>query len=143
MGGFVARAAVVHPHLRKFSVETVLTLSTPHQWAWWFLLRHAFFISHPVISYLWDFLTFSRSPPVALQPSLGHYYAHVNEEWKKGYEPHTSRSGHYVSGPELSRVVVVSISGGIHDYQVFLLPSYLDSFNGNSDYLFGKVELPS
>ena len=31
MGGFVARAAVIHPHLRKSAVETVLTLSTPHQ----------------------------------------------------------------------------------------------------------------
>lgn len=31
MGGFVARAAIVHPHLRKSAVETVLTLSTPHQ----------------------------------------------------------------------------------------------------------------
>lgn len=31
MGGFVARAAIVHPHLRKFAVETVLTLSSPHQ----------------------------------------------------------------------------------------------------------------
>ena len=25
MGGFVARAAIVHPHLRKSAVETVLT----------------------------------------------------------------------------------------------------------------------
>ncbi|KAF9592166.1 hypothetical protein IFM89_012660 [Coptis chinensis] len=31
MGGFVARAAIVHPHLRKGVVETVLTLSSPHQ----------------------------------------------------------------------------------------------------------------
>lgn len=31
MGGFVARAAVIHPHLRKSAVETVVTLSTPHQ----------------------------------------------------------------------------------------------------------------
>lgn len=32
MGGFVARAAVIHPRLRKSAVETVLTLSTPHQY---------------------------------------------------------------------------------------------------------------
>ncbi|KAL6518762.1 hypothetical protein OROHE_017515 [Orobanche hederae] len=89
MGGFIARAAVVHPHLRKFAVETVLTLSTPHQ-----------------------------SPPVALQPSLGHYYAHVNQAWRKGYEVQTSRGGHYLSDPLLSHVVVVSISGGYNDYQV-------------------------
>ncbi|GFP84961.1 GPI inositol-deacylase [Phtheirospermum japonicum] len=89
MGGFIARAAVVHPHLRKSAVETVLTLSTPHQ-----------------------------SPPVALQPSLGHYYAHVNEAWRKGYEVQTSRGGHYLSDPLLSHVVVVSISGGYNDYQV-------------------------
>lgn len=31
MGGFVARAAIVHPRLRKSAVETVLTLSSPHQ----------------------------------------------------------------------------------------------------------------
>lgn len=31
MGGFVARAAIIHPRLRKSAVETVLTLSTPHQ----------------------------------------------------------------------------------------------------------------
>lgn len=31
MGGFVARAAIVHPRLRRSAVETVLTLSSPHQ----------------------------------------------------------------------------------------------------------------
>jgi pimeloyl-ACP methyl ester carboxylesterase len=31
MGGFVARAAVVHPNLRKGAVETILTLSSPHR----------------------------------------------------------------------------------------------------------------
>jgi alpha-beta hydrolase superfamily lysophospholipase len=31
MGGFIARAAVVHPKLRKGAVETVLTLSSPHR----------------------------------------------------------------------------------------------------------------
>lgn len=87
MGGFVARAAVVHPNLRKSAVETVLTLSTPHQ-----------------------------SPPIALQPSLGHYYKYINQEWKKGYESQT-----------LSRVVVVSISGGANDYQV---RSKLESVDG-------------
>lgn len=87
MGGFVARAAVVHPNLRKSSVETVVTLSTPHQ-----------------------------SPPIALQPSLGHYYEYINQEWKKGYEAQT-----------LSRVIVVSISGGANDYQV---RSKLESVDG-------------
>lgn len=89
MGGFVARAAIVHPDLRKSAVETVLTLSTPHQ-----------------------------SPPLALQPSLGHYYSSVNNEWRKGYMGQTSQSGHYLSDPLLSNVVVVSISGGYNDYQV-------------------------
>lgn len=89
MGGFVARAAIIHPHLRKAAVATILTLSSPHQ-----------------------------SPPVALQPSLGHYFAHVNEQWKKGYEVQTSHTGHYVSDPILSHVVVVSVSGGYNDYQV-------------------------
>ncbi|KAA8548187.1 hypothetical protein F0562_004552 [Nyssa sinensis] len=97
MGGFVARAAIVHPHLRKSAVETVLTLSSPHQ-----------------------------SPPVALQPSLGHYYSHVNQEWRKGNEVQNSQTGHYMSGP-LSRVVVVSITGGINDYQV---RSKLESLDG-------------
>lgn len=58
---------------------------------------------------------------MALQPSLGHYYARVNEKWRKGYEVQTSRTGRYVSDPPLSRIVVVSISGGIHDYQVFVV----------------------
>ncbi|KAL6977138.1 hypothetical protein U1Q18_025933 [Sarracenia purpurea var. burkii] len=89
MGGFVARAAIIHPHLRNLAVETVLTLSSPHQ-----------------------------SPPVALQPSLGHYYTRVNQAWRKGYEVQTSRTGRYMSDPPLSRIVIVSISGGIHDYQV-------------------------
>ncbi|KAL5981930.1 hypothetical protein ACLOJK_015997 [Asimina triloba] len=89
MGGFVARAAVVHPHLRKLAVETILTLSSPHQ-----------------------------SPPVALQPSLGHFFSQVNRAWRKGYEVQTTNTGRWVSDPPLSHVVVVSVSGGIHDYQV-------------------------
>ncbi|XP_004514117.1 uncharacterized protein [Cicer arietinum] len=89
MGGFVARAAVIHPHLRKSAVQTILTLSSPHQ-----------------------------SPPVALQPSLGHYFARVNSEWREGYEVQTTNTGRYVSGPVLSDVVVVSISGAYNDYQV-------------------------
>ncbi|CAM8942061.1 unnamed protein product [Rhodiola kirilowii] len=89
MGGFVARAAVVHPYLRKSAVETILTLSSPHQ-----------------------------LPPVALQPSLGHYYALVNEKWKDGYKVQTSQAGSYVSDPVLSHIIVVSISGGFLDYQV-------------------------
>ncbi|XP_022633244.1 GPI inositol-deacylase isoform X1 [Vigna radiata var. radiata] len=89
MGGFVARAAVIHPHLRKSAVETVLTLSTPHQ-----------------------------SPPVALQPSLGYYFARVNSKWREGYKVQTTNTGRYVSDPVLSNVVVVSISGAYNDYQV-------------------------
>ncbi|KAF7072002.1 hypothetical protein CFC21_077202 [Triticum aestivum] len=85
MGGFVARAALVHPGLRKSAVETILTLSSPHQY-----------------------------PPVALQPSLGHFFSHVNEEWRNGYKKGVS----HTSSPKLSNVVVVSISGGIHDYQI-------------------------
>ncbi|XP_022151282.1 uncharacterized protein LOC111019107 isoform X2 [Momordica charantia] len=98
MGGFVARAAVVHPRLRKSAVETVLTLSSPHQ-----------------------------SPPLALQPSLGRYFTRVNQEWRKGYEVQITRSGYYASDPLLSHVVVVSISGGYHDYQV---RSKLESLDG-------------
>ncbi|KVH90625.1 GPI inositol-deacylase PGAP1-like protein [Cynara cardunculus var. scolymus] len=98
MGGFVARAAVVHPNLRKSAIETVLTLSTPHQ-----------------------------SPPVALQPSLGHYYEYINKEWRKGYEVQTSRTGAHSSNHQLSQVIVVSISGGGNDYQV---RSKLESVDG-------------
>ncbi|CAM0950809.1 unnamed protein product [Alopecurus aequalis] len=85
MGGFVARAALVHPGLRKSAVETILTLSSPHQY-----------------------------PPIALQPSLGHFFSHVNEEWRNGYRKGVSRT----SNPKLSNVVVISVSGGIHDYQI-------------------------
>lgn len=63
----------------------------------------------------------SRSPPVALQPSLGHFFSKVNEEWKKGYEMQITHAGHFVSSPKLSNVVVVSVSGGVHDYQVSTL----------------------
>lgn len=89
MGGFVARAASIHPHLRKGVVETILTLSSPHQ-----------------------------SPPVALQPSLGHFFSRVNKAWQSGYQIQRTRLGHWISDPMLSNVVVVSISGGIRDYQV-------------------------
>ncbi|PPE01285.1 hypothetical protein GOBAR_DD01674 [Gossypium barbadense] len=98
MGGFVARAATVHPHLRKSTVETILTLSSPHQ-----------------------------SPPVALQPSLGHYYESINQEWRQGYDVQTAQTGEYVSSPKLSHVVIVSISGGYNDYQV---RSKLESLDG-------------
>ncbi|KAK2985383.1 hypothetical protein RJ640_029340 [Escallonia rubra] len=113
MGGFVARAAVVHPHLRKTAVETILTLSTPHQ-----------------------------SPPVALQPSLGQYYARINQEWRKGYEVHTSQTGHSLSSSLLTHVVVVSISGGVHDYQV---RSQLESLDGivppTHGFMIGSTEM--
>jgi hypothetical protein len=54
-----------------------------------------------------------RYPPIALQPSLGQFFSHVNEEWRSGYRMIGS------SRPKLSNVIVVSVSGGIHDYQVF------------------------
>ncbi|RZC08975.1 GPI inositol-deacylase, partial [Glycine soja] len=95
MGGFVAKAAIIHPRLRKSAVETVLTLSTPHQYVY-----------------------FQLSPPVALQASLGHYFARANSEWIKGYKVQTTNMGHYVSDPVLSHVVVVSISSAYNDYQV-------------------------
>lgn len=72
-----------------------------------------------------------RSPPVALQPSLGHYFARVNQQWRKGYEVKTTRTGHFVSDPVLSHVVVVSISGGYHDYQVLVSLHLLFSRVGN------------
>lgn len=98
VGGFVARAAIIHPLLRKSAVETVLTLSSPHQ-----------------------------SPPLALQPSLGNYFAQVNDEWRKGYEAHTTPTGDHVSDSRLSHVVVVSVSAGYHDYQV---RSKIESLDG-------------
>lgn len=63
----------------------------------------------------------SRLPPIALQPSLGHYFSQVNEKWRKGYEMQTNNIGHIISGPKLSHVVIVSVSGGIYDYQVCFL----------------------
>ncbi|KAK4794162.1 hypothetical protein SAY86_012156 [Trapa natans] len=88
MGGFIARAAVVHPHLKNSAVETILTLSSPHQ-----------------------------SPPLALQPSLGFYFAWINDKWRKGFHFQTTRTGQQIPGA-LSHVVVVSITGGINDHQV-------------------------
>lgn len=91
MGGFVARAAVVHSGLRTGAVQTVLTLSSPH-----------------------------LSPPVATQPSLGYYFSRVNRAWRMGYDPLKTRFGRrrLNSSPNLSHVVVVSIIGGPRDYQV-------------------------
>lgn len=60
----------------------------------------------------------SRSPPLALQPSLGYYFQHVNREWREGYKVQTTNTGRYVSDPRLSHVVAVSISGAHNDYQV-------------------------
>ncbi|KAG7024469.1 bst-1, partial [Cucurbita argyrosperma subsp. argyrosperma] len=70
---------------------------------------------------------FFRSPPLALQPSLGRYFTRVNQEWRKGYEVQKTRSGYFASDPPLSHVVVVSISGGYNDYQV---RSKLESLDG-------------
>ncbi|KAI5083289.1 hypothetical protein GOP47_0003032 [Adiantum capillus-veneris] len=90
MGGFVARAAVVHSGLRKGAVQTVVTLSSPH-----------------------------LSPPVAMQPSLGYYFSRVNRAWRRGYSS-SKRPGWRgsTSTLSLSHVVVVSILGGSRDYQV-------------------------
>lgn len=65
-----------------------------------------------------NFICLSRYPPVSFQPSLGHYYAHVNHEWRKGYEVQTSQGGRHLSDPPLFHVVIISISGGYNDYQV-------------------------
>ncbi|KAL3677735.1 hypothetical protein R1sor_020691 [Riccia sorocarpa] len=91
MGGFVARAALVHPQLRKGAVETIITLSSPHLLA-----------------------------PLPLQPSLGHLFNRVNDAWRKGYEAPLKRVGRVrrKSEPSLARVVVISIFGGTQDYQV-------------------------
>jgi glycosylphosphatidylinositol deacylase len=90
MGGFVARAAVVHPNLRKGAVETILTLSSPH-----------------------------RSPPLAVQPSFGHFFSQVNAAWVNGYKPVKVRRW---MTPPLTNVVVVSVTGGAQDYQVLCYP---------------------
>ncbi|KAK9716519.1 hypothetical protein RND81_06G239000 [Saponaria officinalis] len=98
MGGFVARAAILQPNLRQSAIETIVTLSSPHQ-----------------------------SPPIALQPSLGYYYASVNQRWRQGYEMQVPTSQNHISHSTLSHVVVVSISAGINDYQV---RSTLETLNG-------------
>jgi glycosylphosphatidylinositol deacylase len=91
MGGFVARAAVVHRELRKGAVETVLTLSSPHR--------------------------SGRSPPLAVQPSFGHFFSRVNDAWISGFRPAHMKGARWVA-PSLSNVVVVSVAGGARDYQV-------------------------
>lgn len=72
---------------------------------------------------------------MALQPSLGHYFARVNSEWIEGYKVQTTNTGRYVSDPVLSHVVVVSISGAYNDYQVLLtffhLPPICSRFISN------------
>lgn len=51
-------------------------------------------------------------PPLAVQPSFGHFFTRVNNAWIRGYE--SVKGGE----PPLSNVVVVSITGGASDYQV-------------------------
>lgn len=91
---------------------------------------------------------------MALQPSLGHYYAQVNQEWRKGYEVQTSITGRYLSDPLLSHVVIISVSGGYNDYQVnkcvlaHIILAYLrfDSLkrvNSHSDESFSIVGIMS
>lgn len=127
MGGFVARAAVVHPHLRKSAVQTILTLSSPHQYS--VPPSSVFPYSYCIFIFcldVWrDTCILFRSPPVAMQPSLGHYFSRVNSEWREGYKAKTTNTGRFVSSPVLSDVVVVSISGAYNDYQVLLILYYL------------------
>lgn len=53
-----------------------------------------------------------RSPPLAVQPSFGQFFIRVNKAWIRGYESVNGEE------PTLSKVVVVSITGGARDYQV-------------------------
>jgi len=53
-----------------------------------------------------------RSPPLAVQPSFGNFFSRVNDAWIRGYESVKGEE------PPLSKVVVVSITGGARDYQV-------------------------
>lgn len=93
----------------------------------------------------WDTCILFRSPPVALQPSLGHYFARVNSKWREGYKVQTTNTGRYVSDPVLSNVVVVSISGAYNDYQVlsmvFTSPPICSRFITNKWYLIEKADL--
>lgn len=61
---------------------------------------------------------------MALQPSLGYYYTSINQKWKEGYQIQGPHAQSYASQPMLSHVVVISISGGINDYQVPLCLTY-------------------
>lgn len=54
----------------------------------------------------------ARSPPLAVQPSFGNFFSRVNNAWIRGYESAKE------SEAPLSKTVVVSITGGAHDYQV-------------------------
>jgi len=82
------------------------------------LLLFSCCVSMCCLNVWWDTCILFRSPPVALQPSLGHYFASVNSKWREGYKVLTTNTGRYVSDPVLSNVVVVSISGAYNDYQV-------------------------
>lgn len=77
--------------------------------------------SYEIFLNLFDLNLHDRYPPVALQPSLGHFFSHVNGEWKKGYNTDKSHDILSAAGTRLSNVIVVSIAGGINDYQVFFI----------------------
>ena len=58
-----------------------------------------------------------RSPPLEVQPSFGRFFSKVNDAWIDGYKRVWSSGGQLLK-PHLSDVVVVSIAGGVRDYQV-------------------------
>jgi glycosylphosphatidylinositol deacylase len=52
---------------------------------------------------------------MAVQPSFGRFFSQVNAAWVHGYEAVKGRAW---TKPPLANVVVVSVTGGAHDYQV-------------------------
>lgn len=51
---------------------------------------------------------------------MGYYYSSINKKWREGYHFEVPGGRNHVPNPALSNVVVISISGGINDYQVSL-----------------------
>ncbi len=80
-----------------------------------------------------DIFGFGRSPPLAVQPSFGHFFSRVNDAWISGFRPAHMKGARWVA-PSLSNVVVVSVAGGARDYQVnhydSLVPAFASLGNG-------------
>jgi pimeloyl-ACP methyl ester carboxylesterase len=90
MGGFVARALFLHPSFRPGTVDTVLTLNTPHTYA-----------SPPLTTYhvLTTFMAAYSFMPLLLHRSVADLYHKVNGFWRQQFNMPRASVGAFPTAP--------------------------------------------